>query len=134
MDAMVLLPDDLHMLWRLPEGDLEYSARLPVLKKRFTRAYLSGGGREAEVLRGQRRHRLRGVWQRRFWEHTIRDGRDFRLHLDYIHLNPVKHGLTDRPADWAWSSFHWYVKLRWYDQDWCGRIDLPEAVEYLWTE
>jgi len=132
--GMVLLPDHLHVLWRLPDGDADYSTRIAVLKKRFTRAYLPGGHGEAPVPPGQRRHRRRGVWQRRFWEHTIRDARDFRLHLDYIHVNPVKHGLVKRPADWPWSTFHACVRRGWYQSNWCGRCDLPGAAEYFWPE
>ena len=131
-EAIALLPDHLHMVWRMPLGDVDYSGRIAALKKRFTRAYLSAGGREAEIPPGQRRHRLRGVWQRRFWEHTIRKMRDFKTHVEYIHANPVKHGLVDRPFDWEWSSFRRYVANGWYDADWCGRIDLPDAVEYVW--
>ncbi|MHC4984233.1 MAG: REP-associated tyrosine transposase [Planctomycetota bacterium] len=80
--------------------DTDYSIRIAALKKRFTRAFLRSGGAEASVSAGQGRHRRRGVWQRRFWEHTIRDARDFDRHVDYIHANPVKHGLAERPADW----------------------------------
>jgi putative transposase len=134
LEAVVLLPDHLHMLWRLPEGDVDYSMRMAALKKRFTRAYLAAGGTEAWVSPGQARHRRRGLWQRRFWEHTIRDARDFHLHVDYIHLNPVKHGLARRPIDWPHSSFRRYVEMGWYEPDWSGRADLPENVEYLWTE
>lgn len=131
---MVLLPDHLHMLWRMPDDDTDFSTRIAALKKRFTRAYLREGGRDSDVPPGQVRHRLRGVWQRRFWEHTIRDAKDFRLHLDYIHANPMKHGLVDRPEHWPHSSFHRYVELGWYEPDWCGRVDLPGAVEYVWPE
>jgi putative transposase len=134
MTAVVLLPDHLHMIWRLPDGDVDYSTRVSLLKKRFTRAFLAAGGEETAAPAGQRRHRLRGVWQRRFWEHTIRSAKDFRMHVDYIHLNPVKHGLAARPADWPWSSFHRYVRQGWYEEDWCGTCDLPASVEYLWPE
>ena len=109
-EAIALLPNHLHMLWRMPEGDTDYSTRIAVLKKRFTRAYLAAGRVEAEVPHGQQQHRLRGVWQRRFWEHTIRDARDLAMHVEYIHMNPVKHGLVSRPVDWPWSSFHRYVE------------------------
>ena len=134
MTGIVLLPDHLHMLWRMPRGDTDYSGRISVLKRRFTQAYLAGGGREAPVSTAQRAKRFRGVWQRKFWEHTIRDARDFRMHLDYIHLNPVKHGLAETPRDWAWSSFHRYVEQGMYEPDWCGRVDLPGSVEYVWGE
>lgn len=86
------------------------------------------------VTDSQRRLRRRGIWQVRFWEHIIRDARDFKMHLDYIHLNPVKHGLASRPADWPWSSFHRYVKAGEYEADWLGRADLPENVEYFWHD
>ena len=122
------------MMWRLPLGDVDYSTRIAAIKKRFTRAYLSGGGREAVLSPGQRRHRRRGVWQERFWEHQIRSAKDFRLHLDYIHANPVKHGLVESPADWPHSSFHRYVEAGRYETDWCGQTDLPGNIEYVWTE
>jgi len=134
MEAIVLLPDHLHMLWRMPEGDADYSTRIAATKKRFTRSYLAAGGAEAPVRPGQRRHRLRGVWQPRFWEHTIRDARDYHRHLDYIHLNPVKHGLVASPREWPHSSFHRYVEMGWYEPDWCGRTDLPGNIEYVWPE
>ncbi len=63
-------------------------------------------------------------------EHTIRNARDFRMHLDYIYANPVKHGLAARPGDWPWSSFRRYVEMGWYEADWCGRVELPGTVEY----
>ena len=132
--GMVLLPDHLHFLWELPKGDSAYSQRIATIKKRFTRAYLAAGGTEASIPTGQRRLRLRGVWQQRFWEHTIRDHRDLHMHLDYIHMNPVKHGLANRPADWPWSSFHRYIKEQWYEEDWSGRVELPGSVDYLCTE
>ncbi len=134
MTAVVLLPNHLHMIWEMPEGDTDYSRRIAILKKRFTRVYLQQSGSEAVVSHGQQRHRRRGVWQPRFWEHTIRDAKDFRLHLDYIHGNPVKHGLVLRPVDWPWSSFHRYVSEGLYEPDWCGRVDLPGQVEYPWPE
>ncbi|MBS3733633.1 MAG: transposase [Phycisphaerae bacterium] len=132
--AVVLLPDHLHMIWRLPTSDKDYSTRITSLKRLFTRAYLAAGGKEASVPAGQRRKRRRGVWQRKFWEHTIRDAKDFRMHLDYIHLNPVKHGYVDRPRDWPWTSFHRHVAQGWYEPDWCGCVDLPHSTDYLWME
>jgi len=134
IEAMVLLPEHLHALWRLPPDDTDYSGRIAAMKKRFTRAYLAACGVEEPIAPGQRRHRRRGVWQPRFWEHTIRDAKDFHLHVDYIHANPVKHGLVDYPRDWPHSSFHRYVEKGWYEPDWCGRTDLPGNVEYIWLE
>ena len=133
-EAVVLLPHHLHMLWRLPEGDADYSGRIAAIKKRFTRAYLAGGGAEGELSASQRRQRCRGVWQKRFWEHRIRDARDFQMHVDYIHANPVKHGLCERPNNWPFSTFARFVEKGWYESDWCGHVDLPGAVEYVWVE
>ena len=132
--GLVLLPDHIHMLWRMPTDDLDYSVRISALKNCFTRAFLWSGGQEAPVPAGQCRHGLRGVWQRRFWEHTIRDARDFRMHLDYIHLNPVKHGLAERVRDWPWSTFHQYVLRGWYEPDWQGCVELAGSTEYLWMD
>ena len=133
-EAMVLLPDHFHVIWRLPEGDSDYSRRLGLIKREFTKAYLAAGFSGLEVTPGEARKGYRGVWQVRFWEHTIRDARDFKMHLDYVHANPVKHGLARRPAEWEWSSFHRYVKLGKYDSQWCGRVDLPGEVEYFWPD
>ena len=130
MLAVVLLPDHLHMLWRLPEGEADYSTRIKKMKRTFTVGFLAAGGQPGAVSPGEQRKGYRGIWQPRFWEHTVRDARDFKLHLDYIHANPVKHSLVDLPRDWPFSSFHRYVKLGEYEEDWCGRVELPDEVEY----
>ena len=129
-EAIVLLPDHMHMIWRLPPGDSDYSGLLARIKRRFTQAYLAAGFAGADVTHGQKRKGYRGVWQPRFWEHTIRDERDFKMHLDCTHMNPVKHRLVAKPADWPWSIFHRYVRMGEYEVDWCGRTDLPDQVEY----
>ena len=128
----------MHMLWRLPQGDSDYSWRMGRLKATFTKAFrLAHGGQAGRggvspaVTAADQRKRYSGIWQPRFWEHTIRDGRDFKMHLDYIHSNPVRHGLVAWPKEWPWSSFRRYVRLGEYDEDWCGRVDLPGQVEYL---
>jgi putative transposase len=126
--AIVLLPDHLHMLWRLPEGDAEYSTRMGLIKKRFTSTYLAAGGREGASTASRRKHRIRGVWQKRFIEHTIRDYADYKRHLDYIHANPVKHGLVSMPREWPHSSFHRHVRAGEYDLDWCGHVELPGGL------
>jgi len=127
--AIVLLPDHLHLLWRLPDGDSDYSIRLGGIKQAFTRSWLAAGGQEGSVGYARRRQEYRGVWQKRFYEHAICDYRDFKRHLDYVHVNPVKHGLVDWPREWPWSSFHRYVKLGEYDPDWCGHVELPGGVD-----
>jgi putative transposase len=118
----------------MPEGDTDYSMRIAGWKRRFTRSWLASGGREGPLLPGEARQRCRGVWQRRFWEHTIRDAADFHRHVDYIHINPVKHELAQRPADWPWSTFHRYLRQGRYEPDWYGQVDLPGNVEYIWAE
>ena len=128
LDAIVLLPDHLHMIWRLPDGDSDFSRRIAAIKYAFTRSYLGTGGMESPPPNGAKRHRNRGVWQKRFYEHCIRDSRDFKRHLDYIHVNPVKHGLVAWPRDWAWSTFHRYFQQGEYERDWCGRFELPGDV------
>src|SRR3990172_5928948 len=94
--AIVLLPEHLHCVWTLPTGDNDFSTRWRLIKSRFTKNYLAGGGRESTPTSEQRHHESRGVWQPRFWEHTCRDEDDLKRCVDYIHWNPVKHGLVPR--------------------------------------
>jgi putative transposase len=128
IDAIVLLPDYLHAIWTLPQGDSDYSKRWGWIKKEFTKAWLAGGGTERTRSESRVRNRRRGVWQRRFWEHTLRDEEDFEKHFDYVHYNPVKHGLVQSPRDWPYSSFHRWVRLSVYPPDWgCS----PAGVRHL---
>ncbi|HLE18900.1 MAG TPA: transposase [Syntrophales bacterium] len=117
--AWVLLPDHLHCIWELPEGDADYSIRWALVKKGFTKRVK---GRIETPLPNQSRLRRResAVWQRRFWEHRIRDEADLLKHCDYIHYNPVKHGLAASPKDWKYSTFHRYVEEGLYPEDWGG--------------
>jgi len=135
IDAMVLLPDHLHALWTLPEGDGNFSTRFAVLKKSFTELWLRLGGWEGVTSASRQRHRRRGVWQRRFWEHTIRDQNDLNNHLDYIHYNPVKHELAVCPHEWPYSTFKQWVKKADYAPDWCcgcdGRLAKPPSFDGL---
>ena len=118
IDAIVLLPDHLHRIWTLPEGDAEYSVRWNQLKKRFTRAWLAAGGQEATTSSSRASRRERGVWQRRMFEHTCRDETDLKRCVDYLHANPLKHGLVERVQDWPWSTFFRFVKQGEYSLDW----------------
>ncbi len=122
IDGLVLIPDHIHMLMRLPDGEDDYSRRISAMKRNFTERFLSCESETAQSD-GRSNQGYRGVWQERFYEHCIRDYKDFKQHLDYIHVNPVKHGLVERPADWAWSSFDRYVKQGVYEPDWCGDVD-----------
>lgn len=105
--AWVLLPDHLHCIWKMPDGDADFTTRWRLIKTRFSRSYLSGGGIEVNELSTSRiRRKERGIWQRRFWEHCLRDDDDLRYHIEYIHYNPVKHGLTRESHTWRYSSIH----------------------------
>ena len=114
--GLCLLPDHLHCLWKLPDGDADFSKRWSAIKAIFTREYLRRGGTEAKRSPSHERSNEAGLWQRRFWEHQIRDERDLGRHLDYIHYNPVKHGLVADPADWPWSTYHRYLREGYYGQ------------------
>ncbi|MBA3015558.1 MAG: transposase [Proteobacteria bacterium] len=115
--ALALLPDHLHAVWQLPEGDSDYSSRWRRIKAGFTRLFPSGERvSSSRAARGER-----GIWQRRFWEHTIQDQDDLQRHLDYVHWNPVKHGLVSQVVDWPHSTFHAYVERGIYPADWGGR-------------
>jgi putative transposase len=117
--AVVLLPDHLHAIWRLPAGDPDYASRWSFIKSAFTRGWLAAGGAESAVSASRRRNRRRGVWQRRFWEHCLRDQDDLNRHADYIHYNPVKHGFARCPHEWEWSSFERWMGANFYERDWC---------------
>jgi putative transposase len=118
--AIVLLPDHLHTLWTLPLGDANYAARWGWIKKEFSKAWLAQGGSEGPLSETRQAERRRAVWQRRFWEHTIRDESDLAAHFDYIHYTPVKHGWAASPRDWPWSSFHRWVQEGHYAPDWAA--------------
>ncbi|HEV7281712.1 MAG TPA: transposase [Pirellulaceae bacterium] len=116
--AFVLLPDHLHTVWQLPPGDRDYSTRWSAIKASFTRAWNAAPMPVFGAPASRSGKRERGLWQRRFFEQTVRDERDLRRCVDYVHVNPLKHGLAGRVADWPWSSFHRYVRLGKYAPDW----------------
>jgi putative transposase len=115
-EAVVVLPDHLHAVWTLPEGDVDFPLRWQLIKATFSRELPSG----EFVSRSRARKGERGIWRRRYWEHAVRDQDDFDRHLDYIHFNPVKHGYVPRVRDWPYSSFHRMVRLGSYPGDWGG--------------
>jgi len=120
----VVLPDHLHFLWTLPPGDTDYSRRIGKIKVTFTRSLRGNRLLPDNVPRSRRKRRESDVWQRRFWEHTIHDEKDFQRHLDYIHYNPVKHGYVSCPHLWQYSSFNQWVRKGGYTVDWgctCNR-------------
>ncbi len=121
--AFVLLEDHLHTIWTLPTGDDNYSLRWGWIKKEFSKAYLAGGGQEQKPKASKRSRHERGIWQRRFWEHSLQNEQDFERHIDYIHYNPVKHKLVTCPKDYPYSTFQNYVKQGVYDISWgCGTM------------
>ena len=128
--AVVLLPDHLHTVWTLPPDDTDYSVRWGRIKEAFTRGYLRAGGTEADRDSNRAGKRERGVWQHRFWEHVVRGEDDLSRCLSYIHYNPVKHGLVRTVAEYPWSSFHKFVALGEYLEDWGNGptvADIPGA-------
>ena len=124
IDAIVVLPDHLHALWTLPEGDWDFATRCQLIKAAFSRGLPTG----ERVSRSRAAKGERGIWQRRYWEHTIRDANDFARHVDYIHINPVKHRLAARVRDWPYSSFHRMVRLGIYPADWAGDVANEEGA------
>jgi putative transposase len=120
IDAWVVMPDRLHAVLTLQPGDADSGLRWRLIKSGFSRAlpkteYRSGARRKA----GER-----GMWQRHYWEHWIRDDADYQRHVDYVHVNPLKHGYVRRVRDWPHSTFHRYVAGRLYPADWCGDVDV----------
>lgn len=122
INAIVLLPEHLHAIWTLPSGDANYSMRWAWIKKEFTKEWLASGGVEQPVSRSRQDRGDRGVWQPRYWEHTIEDDHDFDRHFDYAHYNAVKHGHVNSPRDWPYSSIHRWIKAGVYEPDW-GRVE-----------
>jgi putative transposase len=116
IDAWVVLPEHMHCVWTLPLGDTDYSERMRMLKSTFSKTLPRVEAVDAvRLAKGER-----GIWQRRFWEHTIRDDADYAMHLDYVHRNPVKHGLVERVVDWPYSTFHRCVEKGLYPVNWMG--------------
>jgi len=114
VDAVVILPDHLHMVMSLPEGDANYSQRWNLIKGCFSRSIECT--ERISIVRKKKRER--GIWQKRFWEHLIRDEKDFKRHVDYIHYNPVKHGYVRSAADWKYSSIHHYIAMEILPRNW----------------
>jgi putative transposase len=119
IDAIAVLPDHSHCLWKLLEDDADFSTRWMLIKKNVSTAMVSEKNHRGE----------KQIWQRRFWEHLIRDENDYRKHMDYIHSNPVKHGYVGCPAEWQYSSFIKAVTDGWYDPNW-GSLE-PQTIKNM---
>ncbi len=119
IDAWVVLPEHLHCVMTLPPGDSDFSLRWRLIKSGFSRG-LPETERRSMVRQSAGE---RGIWQRHYWEHLIRDETDYRRHVDYVHVNPLKHGHVKRVRDWPYSTFHRYVAAGMYPLDWCGDVE-----------
>ncbi|MDD3579522.1 MAG: transposase [Desulfobacca sp.] len=122
IEAFVLLPDHLHTIWTLPEDDANCPARWAIIKREVSKRCIHLINLPEEVSASRQRRQEYGIWQRRFWEHQIRDEVDFQRHVDYIHWNPVKHGLVHEVVDWPYSTFHRYLARGVYPPDWGGVV------------
>jgi putative transposase len=120
--AICILPDHIHAVWSLPAGDANFALRWSLIKSGFSRGIVAAPLRSKSKIE----KRDKGLWQRRYWEHAIRDGTDLERHVDYIHFNPVKHGHVPRVSDWPYSSFHRFAARGDLPADWGGDVgDVP---------
>jgi putative transposase len=127
IEAIVILPDHIHTIWTLPEGDSDYPTRWRLLKSHFSHHFPNG--QHSPVSSSRSRKGELEVWQRRYWEHQIRGEEDYARHVEYIHYNPVKHGLVQSVAEWPYSSFHRFVREGFYQEDWgTGEFAQPELT------
>jgi len=118
--AMVVLPEHLHAIWRLPPGDADYPMRWSLIKAGFSRQL----NKVESIGASRKTRRERGIWQRRYWEHQVRNETDLAHHVDYIHYNPVKHSLVAQPVDWPHSTLHDYIERKLVSKNWgVGMID-----------
>ena len=126
--AMVVLPEHLHAIWRLPLGDVDYPLRWSLIKAGFSRRL----PKNERISTSRQAKRERGIWQRRYWEHQIQDDADLARHVDYIHYNPVKHGWVVRAVDWPYSTLHGYIERGMAAVDWGGQVG--DATAEGWGE
>jgi putative transposase len=117
-EAIVILPDHVHAIWTLPEGDSDFPNRWRMIKTEFSKSHAaSDSASDSKLARGEK-----GVWQRRYWEHLIRDDAELAAHIAYCWGNPVKHGLAEKAVDWPYSSIHRDVRLGRVSADWAGEL------------
>lgn len=133
INAFVLLPEHFHCLWTLPEGDSDLSTRLRLIKTFVTKRYGNQFGSSATISESRQKRQEGNLWQRRFWEHQIRDEVDFAKHCDYIHYNPVRHGLCSIPQEWSFSSIHQFIEQGIYSADW-GVSEISGMPSGIWDE
>lgn len=122
LEAMVVLPEHLHAIWRLPVGDADYPKRWSLIKSGFSKKL-----DKTELIRPSRQiKRERGIWQRRYWEHQIKDEIDFEKHVDYIHYNPVKHGYVRKANEWPYSTLHRFIKQGILPENWADGTSVTD--------
>lgn len=131
MDACVLLPNHLHCIWTLPEGDREYANRWKLIKSYVTKRCGKDLMKHVELSEARQKRQEGNLWQRGFVEHTIKDEADFVEHCDYIHYNPVRHGLCHAAQEWEFSSIHRFVEQGVYQPGW-GKVEKPIAATEIW--
>ncbi len=127
-DALVILPEHLHCLWTLPETSSAFSKAWALIKLRFTKQVKDRFAAGQPISASRAKKRESTIWQRRFWEHQVRDQADFDSHFHYIHFNPVKHGLVSAPCEWEHTTFHRFVQEGIYSTDWGGLDEWPAHV------
>lgn len=120
--AWVLLPDHLHCIWTLPKGDADFAKRWGTIKRHVSQRCSHRFKGSEQLSESRLKRNESSFWQRRYWEHQIRDETDLARHVDYIHWNPLKHGLVDQVSDWPYSTFHRYVAEGVYPENWCGDV------------
>ncbi len=120
--AMVVLPEHMHSIWKLPDNDSAYDKRWRLFKSYFSQELIKLDNKcISKNNRGEY-----NLWQKRYWEHTIRDERDLNIHIDYVHYNPVKHKLVESPRDWPYSSIHKYIRYDILPENWGGKERFPD--------
>lgn len=117
--AWSVMPEHMHCIWKLPEGDADFPLRWRLIKSRFSRNLPN----TEYCSPARRKNGERGIWQRHYWEHLIRDETDLQKHIDYVHVNPLKHGWVNQVKDWPYSTFHVFVQRGLYPPDWCGLLE-----------
>ena len=130
IDAIVVLPDHIHAIWTLPENDADYALRWRLIKTHFSRHITKTESKTEKISQSRISKGERGIWQRRYWEHTIKDDRDFANHVDYIHINPVKHGYVNQATEWPHSSIHKYIAAGKLPIDWAGNKNAKLSVSH----
>ena len=126
LDAIVVLPEHIHAMWTLPQGDSDYAIRWMLIKSAFSRQLPKTEPHNSS----KKKKRERGIWQRRYWEHLIRNEHDYERHVDYIHFNPVKHGHVEHASDWQYSSIHRFICEGLIDRSWGSQTEPSENSSF----